>query len=124
MADVNSSRIITDTFKASETIPAFAAVSLSLNNQIKNTDWPDIVSVSNFLGIALNAGFGGQDIEVCLFGIVENLNWSFEPMKPVYISYIGTLTQVATNNVLRKIGKALTPTKLFVNVSDLLVLSE
>ena len=123
MADVNSSRIITDTFKALETIPSFAAVSLSENGQIQNTNWPDITSVSNFLGISLNAGFGGQDIEVCLFGIIQNMDWAFTPLKPVYLYYMGTLTQTNPEKTMRKIGKAISANKLFLCPSELLLLN-
>jgi hypothetical protein len=124
MVDVNSSRTIIDTFQAAETIPQFAAVSSTLDGFIVNTNWPDTVSVSNFLGIALTANFSGLPIDVCLFGVVENLVWDFEPLKPVYIYYTGTLTQVNPGQSLRKIGKALTRHKLFINPSDILMLSQ
>lgn len=123
MANVNSSRIITDTFKALETIPSFAAVSLSENGQIQNTNWPDITSVSNFLGISLNAGFGGQDIEVCLFGVIENPSWLFIPLKPIYLYYTGTITQNNPEKAMRKIGKAISVNKLFLFPSELILLN-
>lgn len=124
MADVNSSRTIVDSFQAAETIPQFAAVSLSSSGTIVNTNWPDSVSVSNFLGIALNANFAGLPVDVCMFGIVENPAWVFEPMKPVYLYYMGVVTQTNPGESLRKIGKAITPHKLFVAPSDLLMLSQ
>jgi hypothetical protein len=124
MADVNSSRIISDSFQAEETIPAFAAVSTTPTGTIANTNWPDPISVSNFLGIALTGNYAGLPVEVCLFGIVENYAWSFTPLRPVYLYYTGTLTQSNPGEALKKIGKAITPTKLFVAPNDFLMLSQ
>jgi hypothetical protein len=124
MADVNSSRIVMDSFKAGETIPAFAAVSVLSTGEIVNTNWPDVTSVSNFLGISLTANFAGSFVDVCLFGIIENLAWSFTPLQPVYLYSFGMITQSNYGQTLRKIGVALTPTKLFIAPSDLIMLSQ
>lgn len=115
--------MVTHTLNADEFIPKYAAVSVNENGRLVNTNWPNDISVSNCIGLSIsNDSVLGSAVEVCLFGVVTNPNWDFEPLKPVFCYYTGGLTQKILGEAVLKVGKALSKTSVLVTVSDMMLL--
>lgn len=114
--------MITHTLNADEFIPKYNAVSVNSGGRVVNTNWPDAVSVSNYFGIALNEGTAGTAIQVCIFGVVTNPDWSFEPLKPVHAYYTGSVTQKVLGSSILVLGKAISPTSLYTFPSNFMML--
>lgn len=69
-------------------------------------------SKSKYVGISVTSGSSGSMITVVKEGPLENPNWAFNVNEPVYLTSNGNLTQSLTTFPARRIGYALTPTRL------------
>lgn len=96
------------------------AVSLSLitPSRVELTDWNNYESVAAVVGIAMHDANGGQFLDIQTDGIFENPVWTFEYLKPVYVFAMGTLTQTLPPKNVIQIGRAISPTKLLIKVSE------
>lgn len=96
------------------------AVSLStvFSGYVELTDWNDYRSVAATVGIATNDAHHGDNVIIQQDGIYENLTWTFEYLKPVYVFASGTVTQNIPPKNVMKIGIAVSPTKLLLRISE------
>lgn len=115
--------MLTETIQAESYIERFYAVSTSQDTtgRITLSDWNNIVSMSNIIGLSTTQTYAGLDATVCIMGIVTNPNWDWIPYKPVYVYASGTLTQTRPAKNVYKIGTAMSKTKLFVKPSEFIM---
>lgn len=83
--------------------------------------------VWSILGMTTGASQVGAEVPVVTYGEVSEPTWSWTPDRPVYLGSDGVLTQVVptfpSSAFSLIVGFALTPTKLFFNPRDPLVLT-
>jgi predicted RecA/RadA family phage recombinase len=113
------------TLQAETNIYKGYAVSLSLisQQQVALTDWNNYESVAAVVGIAMQDVNGGQFVDIQQDGIFENPSWTFEYLKPVYVFAMGTLTQTLPPKNVIQIGRAISPTKLLIRISEFIQVS-
>ena len=85
--------------------------------------WPDVVLMSNILGIILNTVTSGQIVNILQCGVVQDLNWNWIPQKSIYVGPGGYLTQILPSKAIYIVGKAVGRTSMFVAPSQLYLLS-
>lgn len=68
--------------------------------------------LSMYAGISKVAALAGEKISVVRQGLIEESAWAWTTNAPVFISEMGVLTQTLPNGPVRRIGWAITPTKL------------
>jgi len=77
------------------------------------------------VGISLNAAQDGDDVEVLIFGYIEFNGWDFDITKPVYLSVDGLVTQnLPIIGFSQIVGFAESPTRLFVNLREPIILGD
>lgn len=93
---------------AGETINAYSGVGY---DGLKTTN--TVNSLSNYAGIARYALTNGESASVVRSGLLTDMNWTWTPNAPVFISATGMLTQTApTSGAVRRVGWAITSTQL------------
>jgi hypothetical protein len=74
------------------------------------------------IGITMGAGNAGT-VRVQTRGIFEEVLWSWELEKPIFLSINGQLTQIApTTGFILCVGFPITPTKIFIEIQQPLIL--
>lgn len=79
---------------------------------------------NSVLGITVRAFQVGEMAEIIVEGKVEESSWNWIPGKSIFLSANGTLTQtVPQSGFLLAIGKALSPTKVLIEVQQPIIRS-
>lgn len=95
------------TIIALETLNAYRAVGYDgLFTQ------PDADSLSNYAGVTRMATPIGDPVDVVRSGLMEEGAWTWIPNQPVFSTTNGVLTQTVPTGVIRRIGWAISATKL------------
>lgn len=117
--------MMTETFVANGSVYKGYCVSLSrtIENRVELTDWNDYESIAACVGIAIHDAAEGLPIEICVYGIIEHSSWNFELKKPIYAFASGTLTQNIPPKHVLKVGFPVSNKKMFVKISDFLMIS-
>jgi len=101
------------------------AVSLCLTSdeRVELTDWTNYESVAMVVGIATGDANDGILVNIQTDGIYENMGWSFTRCKPVYVFVSGVVTQDMPPRNVIKIGKAISKTKILINISEFVMVN-
>ncbi|AGH07412.1 hypothetical protein SUFG_00045 [Sulfitobacter phage phiCB2047-B] len=102
-----SSGTVDVTVIADQTLNAFRAVGY--NGRF--TD-PTYNSLSQYAGVSRMATVAGEAIKLVRQGLMEESGWNWEVNKPIFISTQGVLTQTLPMGIVRRIGWAISPTKV------------
>lgn len=105
---------------AGEAILAYDPV-YGFNNNVFVASNSDLVNFDKFVGIAENAGAIGQNIVVRTEGEIQNPAWNWTKNSFIWLDN-GVLTEnfpAVTPTLYRQfIGKAISPVKIVVNISE------
>lgn len=75
-------------------------------------EYCDQTNLDLYAGISPYAGNSSTKMRVTREGLYEDSGWTWTPNAPIFISDQGVLTQTAPVGAIRRIGFALTPTKV------------
>jgi len=115
--------MITEHFLADGYVSKYSVVSIGrFDNTCTQAFWPDTQYISNVIGLALNQGGDGADIEVCIIGKVTDPTFNFTIKKNVYIGIGGYLTQTIPDKSVYIIGKAIAKNSILVSLSQPFIL--
>lgn len=95
-------------------------VSVSADG-IVHADSDDLTHLNKVLGVTKTAAAAGDEVEVISLGEIEEASFSFTPDQPVFVSAGGSglLTQTPpTSGFSLRIGHALSATKVFIKISE------
>ena len=74
------------------------------------------------IGLTMNAASIGGAVTVKNVGAVDEPSWNFTPDADVWLASNGLFTQTPPNSVFtQRIGYALTPTRMWVDLSDSII---
>jgi len=100
-------------------------VTGNINGTVSYADATNLSHLGRVIGITLNAASDGDDVEVLIFGYVEFNGWDFDISAPVYLSTEGLVTQTQpTTGFSQIVGFAESPTKLFINLREPIILGD
>ena len=98
-----------------------------ISNEDGTIDYADSNNVGHcgkVLGIIVKATLKGERVDVIRGGLLEFEGWSFDVNLPVYLAENGLLTQnPATQGFSQIVGFAESPTGLFVNLREPILLT-
>lgn len=104
------------TLTAGASLSALRAVTLNASG---NAVYADNATIANaqVVGITIDAASNGSAVNVKTFGMMTDAAWSWTK-GPVYLGTNGALTQTAPTGgaIVVQVGKAMTATKLFVDI--------
>lgn len=108
------SNSITTTAVADAVLGGHRLVKINVNNKITYADNTDGFSSSeHLLGLTTQAGVPGDTITVTVSGIVEELSWSWDLTKPLFLGLNGLLIQDSpSTGCIVPCGFPLTGTKI------------
>jgi len=100
------------------------AVISNEDGTIDYADSSDIGHLGKVLGIIVRAVLPGERVDVIRGGLLEFEGWSWDTDLPVYLAENGLLTQnPATSGFSQIVGFAESPTGLFVNLREPILLT-
>lgn len=79
-------------------------------------DPTDINSLSKYAGLMPVSGIVGEQIHVVRTGLLKDSNWTWTPNQPLFISPTGIITQVVPTGMIRRIGWAVTPQEISLDL--------
>jgi hypothetical protein len=83
----------------------------------------NVTHIGKVLGMSNAAYLDGENVKIIREGLVEFVGWSFDVDLPIYLGINGLLTQSASATGFSQIvGFAESPTKLFVNLREPILL--
>jgi len=97
----------------------------NLDGTVSYADATNLSHLGRVVGISLNAASDGDDVEVLIFGYIEFNGWNFDISAPVYLSTDGLITQTQpTTGFSQIVGFAESPTRLFINLREPIILGD
>jgi hypothetical protein len=115
----DSAKKLGDTYVAGEPISALQVVRLDTSSEAYVGDPITSFESASSVGIALNGGGIGTNIDVQNFGILEDAFFTFPTNTPLFLSPTGTITDVAPvagYNV--QVGQSLGTGSIFINIRE------
>lgn len=95
------------TITAAEVVNAYRAIGYDgLFTQLTEE------SLSNYAGVTRMATVSGDPVDVVRVGLMEEATWGWTPNAPIFISTNGVLTQTLPAGLVRRIGWAISATKI------------
>ena len=114
-------------YSAAQPISGHRAVMLNGAGEVTYPSAANLSDASLVLGVSTNAASTGQAVTVVRTGEVTEPSWNWVGRNPVYLGIDGVLTQnvpvLPASLFSLVIGIPISPTKLFVNVQQPLVLT-
>lgn len=107
-------------YLSGEDIPPYTAVYQGDDGLIYKLT-PDVVDTRALQakGISLNLVQTGDRVQTQLSGELFNVDWNWSPEDAVYVGLEGQLTQeIPTQNLFLRVGTALNPTTLFIDLEE------
>lgn len=100
------------------------AVIGNLDGTVSYADTEDVLHLGKVLGITTSSAEDGEEVEIIRSGIIEFNGWSWDVETPVFLSTNGLLSQTpSVVGFSQIVGFAESPTKLFVNLREPLLLT-
>lgn len=106
---------------------AIAAVNLSGHRMVCKNDDNQLIYANphfdNYGVLGMTMGSASQNAlgEYLISGAIEENSWSWVPGKPLFLQNNGQISQVPpSTGFLLQVGKALTPSKIFVQIQLLI----
>ncbi len=106
------------TYRAGEFISAIKAVYFSSDNEVSFAS-NSTFETSLVAGVSLNAADPGEDVDVRLFGIVEDQGLILGINKPLFLTSAGNFSLVPpVSGTLTRIGKSLGTGQIFIKIEE------
>jgi hypothetical protein len=100
------------------------AVISNVDGTIDYADSSNVGHLGKVLGIIVQAVLEGEEVDVIRGGLLEFEGWDWDVDMPVYLAENGLLTQnPATSGFSQIVGFAQSPTGLFVNLREPILLT-
>jgi hypothetical protein len=107
---------------AAEAIGGHRVVVGSGFNGVLHADANDEVHFGKVIGVTLNAASIGGAVSVKNVGTIDEPSWAFTPDVDIWLASNGLFTQTPPNTAFtQRIGYALTPTRIWVDLSDSII---
>lgn len=117
-ATTDDAKRLVDTKTCAENISALRLVNATDDTSIELAD-PSAYTTGIVLGVALQAGLLGEDIEVLLFGKLEDVSFTFTLNEPLFLTANGVITSTPpTTGFSVNIGHSLGSGAIFVNIKE------
>jgi hypothetical protein len=114
-------------YRAGSTLSGHRVVRLNENGEIVYASANVIGDRKPVVGLTLQAGISGSQIDVCIGGVVHMDGWGLIPSSRVYLGNNGSLTQMQpsypSSLFSLTIGDAVTANDLFVEIDHLILLN-
>lgn len=106
--------------EAYENVGGQRIVVLNSDDKIGYASSDNINHIGIVVGMTKTAAIIGDTVEVVNNIIIEDVSWSLEPYKPVFLSTNGIITQNIEGAILfvLSVGVALSPTKIYLKQSQ------
>ena len=78
--------------------------------------YPTAATLDLIIGITLGAALSGAAASYVSAGVMEEAGWTWTPALPIYAGALGVLTQTEPVGTMRRIGTAVTATKITVDL--------
>lgn len=103
---------------APQAISGQRVVILDENNQIFYADCSDLSRAYQIVGLTQAAIGEGESGRIITFGEFSENGWNWIPNQPLFLGENGFITQTVlpTAIFIQRIGKSLSPTKIFINL--------
>jgi len=116
--DSEAAKLLIDTRICDENISALRLVTAIDSTDIELAN-NNIYSSSKVLGLSLQSGNIGDEIEVLLFGKVEDNSFSFTLNEPLFLTSNGQITSTApTSDFSVNIGHSLGVGAIFIDIKE------
>lgn len=110
--------------RADGAIGGHRAVVSNEDGTVTYADNTNLNHLGKVLGITTSAVLDGEEVKIIRGGLIEFEGWSFNVDLPVYLAENGLLTQnPATQGFSQILGFAESPTGLFVNLREPILLT-
>ena len=110
------------TYVAGEILGGHKAIVID-NNLAYYADCTNLSYINKPIGISSNASDEGGEVTVVFFGELEEVSWSWDITKPIWISTNGLLTQTpAISGFSCIIAMPITTTKIFIEKQEIFIL--
>jgi hypothetical protein len=86
--------------------------------EIVYADATDLLKAHRTVGVSKTAASQGAQLEIVAFGEFEESGWNWTPNEPLFFDANGFLRQTPFPGAafIQKVGHALTPTRIFLNL--------
>ena len=119
---VSSEKLITS-FEAGETISALKLIYIASSAQAFVADNSLTFSEAQVIGVALNAAAIGAQVQVQLFGLLQDGAFAFSANELLFLGSLGTITATApSSGFVTRIGYGLGSGSIFLNIEKPIVL--
>ena len=110
---------------ASVSIGGHRVVYYNELGQIAYADPANLSCINKILGITSNAATPGGTLSITRSGKIEDLTWTWDVSKPIYLGTLGTLVQTESVGAVLAIIVAIpkSPTEIFVTIREPIVLA-
>jgi hypothetical protein len=109
---------------ANDNLGGHRAVISNVDGTIDYADSSNLLHLGKVLGIIVQAVLEGEEVDVIRGGLLEFEGWNWDVDLPVYLAENGLLTQnPATSGFSQIVGFAQSPTGLFVNLREPILLT-
>jgi hypothetical protein len=120
---VEDARRLTAVREADGNIGGQRVVIANTDGTISYADNENLSHLGRVLGVTAGAGNDGDDVLVIREGLISFSGWSWNTSLPIYLASNGLLSQnVATSGFSQIVGFAESPTDLYVNLREPIVI--
>lgn len=120
--DIDESQLITDMI-AGETLSALRIVVRNDNNEAIYADNTNLNHVDKIIGMTCKSAVLGEKVKILEFGEFEDLYWTFDTSKVLFLSSLGNITQeVPTVGFVCKLGTVIKPERILLRIQPGIVL--
>ena len=105
---------------AAESIVTWDLIRLETSSSVSKATI-DSYTNSKVIGIALNDGIIGEKIRILLFGVAEDVGFTFAINEPLFLqsdSSVGLTAPAASGEFITEVGQSLGSGSIFINVSN------
>lgn len=109
---------------AGEALARYRMVVLNAAAKVIHADHTELAHAGHLVGITVDAAAVDEEVRVCSFGVVSNLDWAWEMTQPaVFLATSGQLSQTPpTSGFSCVVGHVFSETQLFIRIQPSTIL--
>ena len=108
--------MVTDKFITGQAMSKFTVVRTDNQGRILPAFWPELVD--SIVGVLPVDVIYGQEVDICLNGLLDMPGHILTPGAKLYLTYGGYITMERPKKAIVQIGHVLTADKIFVKIRD------
>ena len=122
--EAESARLLRVTVKAGQTVSALKLVRFTDPDYVEHADCFSTFEDSNATGVSLNGGPVNTDIDITLFGRIEDPSFTFPLNAPLFLGANGEIVLLPPIGAVynMQIGKSLGNGSIFVDIKEPILL--